>query len=366
MPRSNSLPRSPRSLAGEKPPERPKYAYLRGRWWYWEPPANSGRGRVPLGSDQAAAFQKADELNADLAGSAAGTLRHMADAFETSRVFLALSPNTQRQYQGMLRALCAVPVTGHTLGVELVREIRPVHADGIYEVLVARHGPAMAAYVCRVARRVWEWGLRQEHVQVNPWTKMSIRGQPARKQRWTMEQIATFHATAERMGRPSMALACTLLYWWGWRPQDVAALTWGDVRAGVMVPRKTANTTAIELPIVIDGYPEVAAALAAGRETAPDDQAVIRSERTKEGYTRDGLSHAWRAVMDEAALPPDLQMRDLRATAVTELNEAGVDSVAASTHSGHLTADMRRRYARRTIKAAEGAAAARLKLKRGE
>ncbi len=49
-----------------------------------------------------------------------------------------------------------------------------------------------------------------------------------------------------------------------------------------------------------------------------------------------------------AGLPDDLQFRDLRSTAATELSDAGADPIGLSTHTGHQTVSMTRRYARRT------------------
>jgi len=55
-----------------------------------------------------------------------------------------------------------------------------------------------------------------------------------------------------------------------------------------------------------------------------------------------------------------LQFRDLRATALTELSDAGADVIDLSTHSAHETTQMARRYVRRTATQFSRAAAKRL------
>lgn len=102
----------------------------------------------------------------------------------------------------------------------------------------------------------------------------------------------------------------------------------------------------------MSAYPELASEIATERarqllsETASTH--VVVSEATKRPWNRHAFGHEVRRIARAAGIPDDLQFRDLRATALTELSDAGVDVIPMSTHSGHQTTQMARRYSRPT------------------
>ncbi|GBQ69520.1 hypothetical protein AA103196_2241 [Ameyamaea chiangmaiensis NBRC 103196] len=75
---------------------------------------------------------------------------------------------------------------------------------------------------------------------------------------------------------------------------------------------------------------------------------VVTHEGTAKPYNTHTFGHRWREIANKAGIPTSLQFRDLRAPAVTELADGGADIIELSTHSGHDTVTMARRYARRT------------------
>lgn len=327
--------------------QKPAYVYLRKGRWYWEPPPRLRGPRfrtVALGADQAAAWDLAHRLNHDLAGGDAvlpGSVRWLFQRFEESEAFRDLAASTQKDYRWLARMLSGHPVGAVPLGTLPAAAIKARHADRIYPELRAKHGDSAAHYACRFARRVWKWGRRQEHVGENPWAEMGLATPKARIQRWTWEQVEAFCTKAREMGWPSMALAVRLGYWTSLRQGDVLRLTWTALAAGVV---RTSKTGA-EVPVVTSAYPDLEAALAAAPRTAVQ---VLVCETTGRPWLPDHFRHVFREVAAAAGLPPDLQFRDLRATALTELSDGGADPILASTHSGHLTPQMQRRYARRT------------------
>jgi hypothetical protein len=68
--------------------------------------------------------------------------------------------------------------------------------------------------------------------------------------------------------------------------------------------------------------------------------------------------------MSDAGLPKDIQFRDLRATAMTELNDAGASLMETRAHSGHQTLQMAVRYNRPTVTQFQLAAEKRLKARK--
>jgi integrase len=350
---------------------KPRYTQLRKGRWYWEPPLRLRRSHglvvQALGADQAAAWAYARKLNRDLAGldpdqAAPGTVTWLFERFFASDRFAGLALSTQKDYRWLARRLGEVSLGSVPLGRVNALSVRPRHADRIYQLLKETSGHATAHYACRFARRVWKWAGRRELVAAhpNPWAGMELAGLTQRHQRWTAEQVLAVVEASVEMGRASVGLAVLLAYWLGHRQGDVLALTWTALEDG----HRHTNKTGVRVPIVAAAYPELAAALAAERARQEGANLasthVVVCEMTGRPWLPDTFRHEFRRVAVAAGLPGDLQFRDLRATATTELADAGADVVALSTHTGHLTVEMARRYTRRTADGFQRAAAQRL------
>ncbi len=346
---------------------------LRKGRWYWEPPArlraSHGLKVASLGPDAPIAWAMARQLNQQFAGlpSAAktpGTVEWMFEQFFEGEKFDTLAANTQRDYRWLAKRLCGLEIAGNRLGSLPARSVKARHADKLYATLV-KDGATAAHYACRFARRVWKWAGRRDLVDAhpNPWSGMELPTLKPRQQRWTRAQVLAVVEKAAEMGAPSIGLAVLIAYEFGHRQGDVLGLTWAAVDTG---SRQTSKT-GVMVPLVPASYPEVAAALAvarAARAAVPSTHLII-CETTGLPWGADHFRHEFRAVADAAGIPSTLQFRDLRATAATELADAGADLIEMSTHTGHLTTQMARRYARRTTAQFESAAAKRIKA-RGE
>ncbi len=340
----------------------------------WDPPdrlrKSHGLTTKALGKDQAAAWAMARTLNRDhlKLGPGApviGTVAWLLGAFidDENEKFAALAASTKRDYRWICeRVLTPLLVADKPFGSFPARSVRPRHADGIFLALKKEHGHSAAHYACRVARRIWHWGSRREMVDgaVNPWAGMELRSIAAREQRWTVEQVERFREMAIEKERPSLALAVSIAYWFGHRQGDILNLTWTALDAGKVRTRKTGGIA----PVDVAAYPELETQIMAERarqkQSGTPSTHVVVCEMTKQPWQRHTFGHAFREVARAAGLPDDLQFRDLRATALTELNDAGVDPIAMSTHSTHTTVQMARRYARRTPDQFRGAAELRL------
>ena len=360
----------------DDPDARPPYTYLRKGRWFWEPPPRL-RGpthkTVALGTDRATAWTVARGLNRALAGDTSkglpGTVRWLFSQFEATTRFDQAGPDgkiekvgtlatkTQRDYKWLGRLLSAHTLGNVALGTLPARALKGRHADKIHSGLQENHGEAAAHYACRYARRVWNWARRQEHVDENPWAGMELPTLAARKQRWTKDQVEAFCAKAIKMEWPSQALAVRLGYRLGMREGDLIALTWTALDARSVETRKTGA----EVPASAKAYPDLWKALQATQRAGVQ---VLICETTGRPWTEDYFRHVFRDIARAAELPDDLQFRDLRATAATELSDAGADVIALSTHTGHLTTSMARRYARRTPEQFEAAAKLRLAAER--
>jgi integrase len=355
----------------DSPDGKPLYTQQRKGRWYWEPPLRLRRSHglevKSLGADQAAAWAYARTLNRDLAGlkpgaGVPGSVAWLFEQFFESERFGTLAPSTQGDYKWLAKRINGMQMGAQQLGQISARAIRPRHADKIYAVLKAESGPSASHYACRFARRVWKWGARREFVDAapNPWASMELASIPQREQRWLVDQVEALVACCQENGRGSIALAIILAYWLGHRQGDVLSLTWAQLTAGERRTGKTKARAALSTTV----YLELDAALDAERERQRKMDirpvAVVVMEDTSEPWDVNHFRHEFRRLARLAGIPDDLQFRDLRATALTELADAGADVIDMSTHSTHKTVQMARRYARPTAAQFDRAATKRM------
>ncbi len=346
--------------------QRPLHVKLVKGRWFWDPPDRLRRSHKlrtqALGADQSAAWAYARLLNKQHLEitpdkPAVGTVAWVLEAFLESDKFKALAASTQGDYTWLARkVLRPLPVNTRQLGDLAANAIRPIHADGIYDELLTSKGHHTAHYACRFARRVWKWARRREMVDENPWEKMEMQGLPARTAVWTAEQVAAMVAMADEQKRPSIGLATLLGYWLGHREGDLLALTWSALEDDEAV---NTSKTKVRLPVAIAAYPDLYQALLTTHERAQTEAEaavprrvppahVVIHEHTGRPYNDTTFRHDFRKIATLAGIPAALQFRDLRATAITELSDSGADIIGMSTHSGHKTPQMARRYARPT------------------
>jgi integrase len=323
------------------------------------------KGRA-LGPDQAQAWNMARKLNAELLAlplgtKAPGCVGWVFDKFFEGEKFQKLAHSTQVDYRWLAKRICKVQVDHRTLGEINAMSIKPHNADWIIDQIREESGHSVSHYCARFARRVWKWAGRKEYVPaLNPFKDMELEGLGQREATWTPEQVATVIAKAYEPGqKTSLGLAAHIAYGFAHRKGDILTLTWTALDIGSRKTRKTGVT----LPMVASSYPDLDAAIEAerARQKASDKPSthVIVCESTGRPWHPDTFTHHFRDLMDAAGLPKDLQFRDLRPTAVTELKDAGADIIDMSTHTGHKTVTMARRYARPTAEQFQRAAAKR-------
>lgn len=309
----------------------PRLRLIGGRY-YWRPSKAlraEGYQNIPLGEDTASAVKKAQALNrrverekatvkpSTLPGSVADVIRIYG---EDAR-FTKLAEDTKRAYRCVLREIEA---NGGDLDIA---DLDRPWFRALYRRLSVRGKP-----IARLHMVVWsilmevarDEGFRKD----NPVAKMPLHKGEARDRRWTDEERATFCAAAERLGRPSIALAVRLAYDLGQRERDVLRLTWHNYGGGAFSFRQTKTGKAVGVPVSA----ETRAALDAMDRTGVH---VVISEITGQPYGGQAFRDAFATIRRKAGLPADLQFRDLRRTALSEIGEAGGTDDEIRAVSGH-------------------------------
>lgn len=316
---------------------------------YWEPgPKLRKRGykTVALGTDKPTAITHAQRLNEQakrdrfkVAALCPYSVSYLCAKYLESSRFLERADATQREYKRLLKILEGMEVgeTKRRFGDFDASSVKARHADAIHEKVQKERGLASANSMARTARAVWKWGIRKEHVRgltqdQNPWAKMMLETMPQREQIWTPEQVQSFIEKAIEKGWQSMGLAARLAYDGGPPEGDILGIwhdnpdgteewrdgfCWTDYKAGAIAKKR--NKTGVAIFIPVTEYPELQAML---DEMKQPGGPMVVCETTKRPWKADHFRHIFREVAREAGIPDDLQFRDLRATATTELIDA--------------------------------------------
>lgn len=261
------------------------------------------------------------------------TIKELAKAYKRSSKFAELAAVTRSDYDRQLLTMVQSPY-----GNSNPTAITPQLADTIYQYVKQERGERQAQYFVAVWSVVYMYGMKFLGLLVNPWQLVSPSKPAARKQSWTEEQVFSVIEKALELGEKSVAIGVCLMYDTAQRPGDVLRLTYGDVkkddsgwfldftqskRKADVRPALSQYTVSLLDPVFINGT----------NPYYPLTDRLLNWE---------GTLVEFRAKFNEIKklcnIPKELQLRDLRRTALTEMGAASDDQMVAV--SGHSDRNM--------------------------
>ena len=346
--------------------------------YYYVPPRGARRAGVlstePLGRDPVEAARKAQERNRQLdewrtgtelggtEGPAKGSIAWLIERFEDSRQFKAKRPATQKFYSTALKAFREFPLETTTLGNVPARKLTRKHVDLVYlrlqKIDPTTDEPTQLPWanaIMRSARRMFSLAVRWGEVSENPFSAMGMTGTPSRETVIPREHVDAFCATAEALGRRSLALWARLSYELCQRAGDARTLAWSRYN-GHEVQVKQSKTKALVWAPLLPDLPELKAMLDATERVSP---VIVIDERDSKPYTLYNLSKEFNKIRDAAGLPPEYQARDMRRAGLTEAGDAEATEDELLSLSGHRNRSSLEPYSRHTRKKAANALAKR-------
>jgi integrase len=249
--------------------------------------------------------------------------------YKSSSWFSSLASKTQSDYLYYLGYMGSIlPST--------INEVTPLLADRIYTKVKAERGERTAIYVCSVMRRLWNFLYRMEKTGTVPWAQMGIASTlKAREVVWTKAQV---EAVIEASEAP-LALFIALLYDSAQRPSDILALRWWNIQGNVLKVEQDKTGAVVSVPLG-----KLSKSLLTGG--CSDDYVI----KTKTGlkYHLTNLRQELTIVKSALGLPKELQLRDLRRTALTEMGDAGCTEDEIMAVSGHKSRQVVSVYVQKT------------------
>jgi integrase len=314
---------------------------------------------VRLGTDEYAAIDKARELNAQLEAwrksnavpysSQEGSFAWVISKYREDERFLELRDSTKRLYSYYLRHI------EDEWGEVPIKAMTPENARMYYFKYRGKQRDAEERV--KMMRVLYGFARSIGYATDNPFEKLRVKKAAPRHQMLTSAEVEAMVDLATLKGEPSVALAIQLAYDLGQRPGDIITLTWNRFDGERFVLRQSKTAKLVD--------PRITARLKAMLQSTPRKGPLILTTSTKSrAFTVDTLSRQFRALATE--LGYDVQVRDLRRSAVVRMAEAGCTPIEVASVTGHSIATVNSIlavYCPTTTKMADNAM---LKIERGK
>lgn len=277
------------------------------------------------------------------------------DWFREQREWRKLSNNSKKMYDYAMNAASIRYSRWAETGRDKVHYITAKEVDEWYDE-IKNVTPSKAALVMKVLCRVWNVGKRHKKVDDNPFEKMGIASQPSRTTIWDKETVKQVSIKALELDLPHISLLVEMCYNLGQRPGDMIALKVKDYNSKtktVKVKQQKTKTT-VTLPVF---EPFISRLERYSNTVWSTRWGTFLPQIDYSQYGRD-----FRIVRDSLKLPKDLQLRDLRRTAITEIMENGATDAEGQAVSGHINRQELNTYAPSTLTMARNAMKKRFQL----
>ena len=300
-----------------------KHTFMIGDKWRWIPPRwarKLGAKAETLGPKltgevidrsraRTAEWEAARKApaNTQLPGSVADVIQQ----YEASDWYESLGDATKAEIDTALKVIREAPIVRHQ-----VTTVRKGHIQEFHKSLAAKYGRNKANKTVKWLKRTLTYAVDiLELRETNPAFQMSMKHNAPRRQRWTVGEIDAFMAAAMEADRASIALSVRIGYDTAQRLGDVLSATWKqyDGEGITFIQAKTGEE--VWTPLTKET-----------RDALPKKRGgvqIIISETTKRPYHQVNFNRHFRAILEEAGIERDIQFRDLRRTAASEVLSGG-------------------------------------------
>lgn len=306
---------------------RVRYVRQKGGTFYFEATKamrEAGFGSRPLGDDPAQAFAQAQEILAawdahrlglDEPTYMPGTFRWIIKEFERSSWYGDLTERTREETDRHLG------IINGEWGKVRVASIERKHCRQLHDRRTEAAGRDHANRTIKWLRRLLHYAMELGVIRSNPASNMGLKQSRGRRVRWTRAEVDSFVKTANKLGYPSWGLAIRIAYETSQRPGDVLKLTWHDYdgEGFTFRPGKTQDSGTQEIWSPLTAKTNAALKRVKRRSI----YVIVGDTQGKPIRQRGHFNKIFRKIKTKAKLRAELQARDLRRTAASEVDEGG-------------------------------------------
>jgi integrase len=297
-----------------------------------------------------------EEIDVDIPGRTA-KVRDIVQYYLHSENYKRLSAKAQREYAAQLDKIVNTEVEGRYLGDYKARTLKARHTNLAYMEWV-KTGVATANYRKAILSTAWKYSMRLDVMDNDPVRLIKTQNTKPRKVKWTRDQVVSFLDTAYGNFKwRSIGLIVHMSYEWAQRVGDMRTLTWDNInfesqRIDLTQSKRGAD---VHLPIPDD-------LLSMLKQQSQDfgfqDYVAPKTKPVAGAYVPYPVEHiddAINEVKEAAGLPKNITAMDLRRTAITEMVEAGVETLELMQVTGHANPESVQPYLVNTFSGASNA-----------
>tara|TARA_S200002703_G_scaffold159248_1_gene172040 strand:- start:1385 stop:2308 length:924 start_codon:yes stop_codon:yes gene_type:complete len=281
-------------------------------------------------------------------------LTELVDDYYKSYDYRNLRDETKKQYQYFISVMLNTEVDGQFLSTFDYTSLPTRVAKVAYNQWCEK-GIHMANHVMSATCIVFNHGLRMEMCVINPFANVRRRTPERRKTVWGRDDIQRFlDAAYSDFSTRNIGLIAHMAYAWCQRLGDMRLLEWESINFDKQTVQieQSKRKADVHLPIdddLCDMLKQQEEDFGFQKYVAPRPYAIQGEFRP---YSLHKLPTYARRVMDDAGLPQELRLSDLRRTGTTEMVEAGVGMAQIMSVTGHANPSSVKPYMKNTLKSA--------------
>jgi len=282
------------------------------------------------------------------------SLQPIIDDYYSSYDYSVLADETKKQYQYFIGVMLHTKVEGLPLCQYDLKDITPRTARLAYDTWCDK-GIHMANHVIASTNTALNHGLRMELCMTNPFAMVRKRTAERRKVVWSREYVQKLlDAAYSDFSTRNIGLIAHMAYEWCQRLGDMRLLRWNniDFETHTVHLEQSKRKADVHLPIDDDLYDMLVQQendFGFQPYVAPRPYPISGEYKP---YTLTKLPKYGRVLMQQAGIPDELRLSDLRRTGTTEMVEAGVGMGQIMSVTGHVNPSSVKPYMKNTYKSA--------------
>jgi len=282
-------------------------------------------------------------------------LQKLVHDYTSSFDFKQLRDETKTQYKYFINVMLNTEVEGSSLCHFECDKITTRMAKNAYNEWCVR-GIHLANHTISVTRILFNHGVREELCQTNPFAIVRKRAAEKRKVVWGREDVKKFLDVAYGdFSTRNIGLIAQMAYEWCQRLGDMRMLTWDSVNLVDQTVHIEQSKRRAEVFLPISD--ELHHMLVQQNEDFGFQEYIAPRPKPIRGvyipYSLHKLPLYAREIMDDAGLPRELRLSDLRRTGTTEMVDAGVGIGQIMSVTGHANAQSVTPYLKNTLTSAD-------------
>jgi len=247
---------------------------------------------------------------------------------------------------------------GKTLGNVSIRNINVVLCNEVYDTWEAETSTSNANHCSRIFSVLMNYLVSMDYIPYNPMARVKKRTSTPRSVVWTHDQVMNFlDAAFTKFEWRNIGLIVLMCYEWGQRPVDIRNLQWDsvDLEERKVTINQSKRGATVELPVPDNLY----TMLVQQEEDWGFQPYVVPHHRPQDRAYRpltvSQMTNLLGQVKASVGLPDELQVGDLRKTAIVQMIEGEVDHLAIQSVTGHKNVSSLNPYNKFSLKTAKSA-----------